>query len=98
MSKTAPVPGVLEKFFTENEWCQGACARTKAGNECGTVHPKAHSFCLIGSACVLHIDSQHLDRLFDAAKEEGFTSVSRFNDQPGMTREKIIDFCKRHHL
>lgn len=98
MPANAKKEGPLLKFFKRRGWCQGALARTKRGAATHWTDANAVSFCLVGAAEKVELSLRGSERLVNAVLKAGGAAPSYFNDQPGMTKRKIMCFLKKYSL
>lgn len=81
---------LLLDFFATHEWTQGTLARRRDGTRTNLQDPTAYSFCVFGAAEVLGgIPHSTLREIF------GVQVIGPFNDQPGMTKERIMGILRK---
>ena len=94
----------LSTFLASHSWCQGALAGDAAGEPCEPQWPEAVSWSLLGAMILLPLnDYLRAARLLlaelppiDLYRSPWHQSpIRKWNDQPGRTKEDVIELCRR---
>ena len=77
-------------FIHKNGWTQRAIARDKNGKSINMSSPNACSFCLGGAMIKIGADEAY--RFLTQLLSKRGSTIPHFNDEPGRTKEDILNF------
>jgi hypothetical protein len=83
---------IQAKAIIERGWCQGTYAIDNDGHPVDFDSQKAVAWCIRGATCLIAPDGYH-NRYgaHELIKSITITPISQWNDEPGRTKEEVLD-------